>query len=257
MQESIDEINSESPDHSAPRPEAQARPSDHVPDPSDFAGAGDSDADPEPDDDGSLQAAVDEAIAQATDAVAPVEAAERTEEAPEPAATAVAEASEASDSIEHLDEHLAQQGASLAEEEPESEAIRDRAGSAPAPDEQPPPIVEKGEKPAEPTEPGARKKPKVKVSIRKRDTSGSATEDRASDGDADAAAGADPDASGGSSELAVASAGSRGGVERVLMAINAPLRYVPPQVRDYIGWFGLLTAFNAVCVWIFWALLRA
>ena len=42
-----------------------------------------------------------------------------------------------------------------------------------------------------------------------------------------------------------------GAVDGVLRAIAAPLTMMSPAVRDLVGWLGLLTAFNAACVWVF------
>jgi hypothetical protein len=42
-----------------------------------------------------------------------------------------------------------------------------------------------------------------------------------------------------------------------MAGVSLPLKLVPPTVRDYLGWLGLLTAFNGVCVWLFWLLLRS
>ena len=42
------------------------------------------------------------------------------------------------------------------------------------------------------------------------------------------------------------------GVARVApMALSWPLTFVAPEVRDQLGWFALVTAFNASAVWVF------
>jgi len=39
--------------------------------------------------------------------------------------------------------------------------------------------------------------------------------------------------------------------DAALRAIASPLTVMSPAVRDLVGWLGLLTAFNAACVWVF------
>ncbi|MEO1128646.1 MAG: hypothetical protein AAFX05_02940 [Planctomycetota bacterium] len=36
-----------------------------------------------------------------------------------------------------------------------------------------------------------------------------------------------------------------------LAVMSKPLMLVPPTVRDYLGWFAIVTAFNALCFWLF------
>ncbi len=39
--------------------------------------------------------------------------------------------------------------------------------------------------------------------------------------------------------------------------LSLPLAILPPAVRDYIGWFGIITLINAGALWTFWLLFRA
>ena len=44
---------------------------------------------------------------------------------------------------------------------------------------------------------------------------------------------------------------------KVAHILALPLAVFPPSVRDYIGWFGIVTLINAGALWTFWLLFRA
>ena len=189
-------------------------------------------------------------------------------------------AAQAPESIDTLDEQLARQAASLSEE---PEPVIDRGASAqdaaPAPD-----IIERAARSPEPASAPAGTKPaptstaaatgtpapegaakpsklqiKGKIAVRKREGAESPDAPAADQGEVSAPApdSATPVLGANAASKARAAATSNALPARALGFMAGPLKFVPPHVRDYLGWFGLLTAFNAACVWIFWMLLRA
>lgn len=44
---------------------------------------------------------------------------------------------------------------------------------------------------------------------------------------------------------------------KIAHILALPLAVFPPTVRDYIGWFGIVTLINAGALWTFWLLFRA
>jgi hypothetical protein len=43
----------------------------------------------------------------------------------------------------------------------------------------------------------------------------------------------------------------RTALDRLGAILAAPMALIPPASRDYVGWFALVTLFNAACVWIY------
>lgn len=194
----------------------------------------------------------------------PESASPTTPREPAPGAPATPHASDsgadAPEPIKALDEQLARQAEAITDE---PEAIVEH-GTPAAPQSPAPGIVDHAHAdpaPSAPSQSAPKPKGKPKIAVRKR-TDSAETDADAPKGDANAPAPRDdadasspaptpkPAAAGASPVRADAPAG-------ILQAMARPLRFVPPNVRDYLGWFGLLTAFNAACVWIFWLLLRA